>query len=61
MQSLRTRLLISHSLPLIIIILLTGFAFDYLVETQILLPNMADELTNEAKLLAELAALQSDR
>jgi len=60
MQSLRTRLLISHSLPLIIIILLTGFAFDYLVETQILLPNMADELTNEAKLLAELAALQSD-
>jgi len=60
MQSLRTRLLISHSLPLIIIILLTGFALDYLVETQILLPNMADELTNEAKLLAELAALQSD-
>ena len=60
MQSLRTRLLISHSLPLIIIILLTGFALDYLVETQILLPNMADELTNEAKLLAELAAMQSD-
>lgn len=60
MQSLRTRLLISHSLPLIIIILLTGFALDYLVETQILLPNMADELTNEAKLIAELAALQPD-
>ena len=60
MQSLRTRLLISHSLPLIIIILLTGFALDYLVETQILLPNMADELTNEAKLLAELASLQPD-
>ena len=60
MQSLRTRLLISHSLPLIIVILLAGFALDYLVETQILLPNMADELTNEAKLLAELAAMQSD-
>jgi len=60
MQSLRTRLLISHSLPLIIIILLTGFALDYLVETQILLPNMAYELTNEAKLLAELASLQPD-
>ena len=60
MQSLRTRLLISHSLPLIIIILLTGFALDYLVETQILLPSMAKELSNEAKLLAELTSLQSD-
>ena len=60
MRSLRTRLLISHSLPLIIIILLTGFALDYLVETQILLPTFADELTNEAKLLAEFAALQAD-
>jgi len=60
MQSLRIRLLISHSLPLIIIILLTGFALDYLVETQILLPSMANELTNEAKLLAELTSLQSD-
>jgi len=60
MRSLRTRLLISHTLPLIIIILLTGFALDYLVETQILLPNIADELTNEAKLLSELTSLQSD-
>ena len=58
MRSLRTRLLISHSLPLLIIILLTGFALDYVVETQILLPSFADELTNEAKLLAELTALQ---
>ncbi len=60
MQSLRIRLLISHSLPLIIIILLTGFSLDYLVETQILLPSMANELSNEAKLLAELTSLQSD-
>lgn len=60
MRSLRTRLLISHSLPLLIIILLVGFALDYVVETRILLPGFADELTNEAKLLAELAALQPD-
>jgi len=60
MKSLRTRLLISHILPLVIIILLIGIAVDYMVETQILLPNMADELTNEAKLLAELTALQTE-
>ena len=60
MRSLRTRLLISHSLPLLVIIFLTGFALDYVVETRILLPGFADELTSEAKLLAELAALQPD-
>ncbi len=60
MRSLRTRLLISHSLPLLIIILLAGFALDYVVETRILLPSFADELSNEAKLLAELTALQPD-
>jgi signal transduction histidine kinase len=58
MRSLRTRLVISHSLPLLIIILLTGFALDYVVETRILLNGFADELSNEAKLLAELTALQ---
>lgn len=58
MRSIRTRLLVSHSLPLLIIIFLTGFALDYVVETRILLPGFADELTNEAKLLAELTALQ---
>ena len=60
MRSIRTRLLISHSLPLLIIILLTGFALDYVVETRILLPGFADELTAEARLLAELTALQPD-
>jgi len=58
MRSLRTRLLISHSLPLLIIIFLTGFALDYVVETRILLPGFAAELTSEAKLLAELTARQ---
>ena len=58
MRSIRTRLLISHSLPLLIIILLTGFVLDYVVETRILLPGFADELTSEAKLLAELTAHQ---
>ncbi len=60
MRSLRTRLLVSHSLPLLIIILLAGLALDYVVERHILLPGFADELSNEAKLLAELTALQPD-
>ncbi len=58
MRSLRTRLIISHSLPLLITVLLAGLALDYAVETRVLLPGFADELTNEARLLAELTALQ---
>ena len=58
MHSIRTRLLISHSLPLIIVILLIGLALDYVVETRVLLPGYAEELANEAKLFAVLAANQ---
>ncbi len=60
MRTLRTRLILSHTLPLLIILLLTGLALDYGVETQILLPGFAEELTNEAKLLAEMVSQRTD-
>jgi len=60
MKSLRFRLIISHTLPLLIILLVTGIGLDYVVETRILLPGLADELTNEAKLVAEVMATQLD-
>jgi len=59
-RTLRARLILSHTLPLLIILLLTGISIDYLLETKILLPLFADELTNEAKLLAELSANQPE-
>ncbi len=59
-RTLRTRLILSHTLPLLIILLLTGLALDYVVETQILLPSFAEELTNEAKLLAEMVSQRPD-
>ena len=59
-RTLRTRLILSHTLPLLIILLLTGISFDYLLETRILLPVFADELTNEAELLAMLSADQPE-
>jgi len=56
MRTLRTRLILSHTLPLLVILLLAGLSLDYVVETQILLPGFAEELTNEAKLLAEMVS-----
>ncbi len=47
MRTLRTRIIISHILPLVIVLLLIGVALDYVLETRILLPNLSDELINE--------------
>ncbi len=60
MRTLRTRLILSHTLPLLVILLLAGLALDYVVETQILLPGFAEELSNEAKLLTEMVSHRPD-
>ena len=55
MRSLRLRLILSHVLPLLLVILLVGVALDYVLGTRILLTNLAGELTGQAVLVAELA------
>jgi len=59
MRSLRTRFIISHLLPLLIIIPLAGFAFFYILETQVLLNNLERNLTEEATLISTEAVGQS--
>ena len=54
MRTLRARIIISHILPLLIVLLLIGVALDYVLEIRILLPNLSDELINEAKLFVEM-------
>ncbi len=58
LRTLRNRLILSHILPLLIIIPLTGVAIIYVLETQVLLPSLAKELAGEARLLAEIARNQ---
>jgi two-component system sensor histidine kinase BaeS len=55
MRSLRTRLILSHVLPLLVIVPLVGIALIYVLETQVLLANLSDELTRQATLTADLA------
>ena len=57
MKTLRGRLILSHILPLIIVIPLVSVLLAYLVETQILLTQITEGLTEEAYLIAE--SLQS--
>jgi two-component system sensor histidine kinase BaeS len=56
LNTLYRRLVVSHVLPLLLAIPLMGIAFVYVLETQVLLPNMAYEATGQAVLVAELAA-----
>ena len=60
MRTLRTRLIVSHILPLLIVVLLIGVSLDYVLETRILLTNLAGELTGEAVLVAGLASGNSE-
>jgi len=53
-RSLRSRLVLSHILPLVIIVPLMTFALSYLLETRFLIPKLTEELLENARLLKEL-------
>lgn len=55
MRSLRARFILSHILPLLVVIPLVGIALTYLLETQVLLAGMSNELERQAYLIAEVA------
>jgi two-component system sensor histidine kinase BaeS len=55
LNTLRQRLILSHVLPLLIVIPVMGIALIYVLETRVLLRNLATELRGHAALVAELA------
>jgi signal transduction histidine kinase len=52
--TLRQRLILSHVLPLLVIIPVIGITLIYLLETRVLMVDLASELSGDAALLAEL-------
>lgn len=55
-RTLRQRLILSHVLPVLVIVPIIGIALIYALETTVLLPELADELIGQARLIALLAA-----
>ncbi len=53
MRTLRSRFVLSHLLPLLLVLPLLAVALIYLLETQILLAEMSDDITAQANLIAE--------
>lgn len=58
MRTLRGRLIVSHILPLLLILPLIGVALVYIVESQILLVDLSDELAQHGVLSAQYASDQ---
>ncbi|HEY3229274.1 MAG TPA: ATP-binding protein, partial [Roseiflexaceae bacterium] len=61
LRTLRRQLVLSHILPPLVIIPLLGLALVYVLETQVMLPNLAEELKEQAQLVAEIAGGTTDR
>jgi signal transduction histidine kinase len=53
-RTLRSRLILSHILPLLVVIPLMGIALIYLLEETVLLPNLTAELKQQAALIVDL-------
>ena len=58
MRTLRSQLILSHVLPLLIVVPLIGVVLIYILETQVLFADLSTEMTQQAKLTADMAAEQ---
>jgi len=54
LRSLRSQLILSHILPLVVVVPLMSLALAYLLETRFILPKLAEDLLDNARLLTEL-------
>jgi two-component system, OmpR family, sensor histidine kinase BaeS len=52
--TLRRRLILSHIVPLLVVIPLVGITLIYTIETQVLLPSLSQELRGQAALVEEM-------
>lgn len=57
-DSLRNRLILSHALPMLIVLPIMGIILIYVLETQLLLPSLSQQLTGDAVLMAGIIQSQ---
>ena len=58
LRTLRGRFVLSHTLPMALVVLILGGALIYTLESRVLLPNLADEVRGQAVLAANLIQAQ---
>lgn len=60
MKTLRGRFIISHILPILVVIPLVGVALVFLLESQVLLSELSDDLSGRARLIAAAVERQPE-
>ena len=58
MRTLRSRLILSHILPLLLVLPPIAVALIYILETQVVLASLSQELVQYAELTADMAGEQ---
>jgi len=59
MRTLRGRLILSHILPILIVVPLLSLGIIYLIESQLILGNLSENLDEQATLIAEMVVSQT--
>ena len=59
-NSLRFRLILSHAIPFLLVIPLTGIALVYFLENQIILPNLSSEMAGDARIITAVISAQPE-
>ncbi|MCB8943062.1 MAG: HAMP domain-containing histidine kinase [Ardenticatenaceae bacterium] len=60
MRTLRARFILSHLIPLLVIVPLAGLVLFYLLQTEVMLSDLSGELNQQASLIAAAADGRSD-
>ena len=60
MRTLRGRLILSHILPLLLVLPLVAIGLVYILETQVLLTDLTEDLTERATIIAEVIESSPD-
>jgi two-component system, OmpR family, sensor histidine kinase BaeS len=59
-NSLRLRLILSHAIPFLLVIPLTGIALVYFLENQIILPDLSAQLAGDARIITAVISAQPE-
>src|SRR5512135_2783547 len=52
--NIRGRLLLSHILPVLVLVPLVGLALSYLLESQVIIPTLANAMIDQGRMVARL-------
>jgi signal transduction histidine kinase len=59
-RSLRARFILSHTLPVLVVLPLAGLLLIYVLESQVLLENLASELETQAVLVSSMVSVRAE-